>query len=819
MRKIKLFTVACLAIVSFSVLGLGASAKDEWIEVRSKNFFLIGNAPERDIKKVATKLEQFRETFRLLFRGMSLTSSVPTNVVVFKSNSAYKPFKPRRADGKADDFIAGYFQHGEDVNYITLSTEGAETDFSTIFHEYVHFIVDTNFGKSNVPTWFNEGLAEYYSTFQIENDQDIKLGLPEKNHLYLLQQNKLMPLATLFNVGNRALHQTGGHSRTIFYAESWALIHYLIQGGKLDGLGKFLDALIKDVPVEKAFQDSFQISYAAMEKELRQYVGKSSFQYVQFSTKNKLTFDAQMQVSPLDDADSNAYLGDLLYHTNRGDDAEPFLRSALTSKPDSIMANTALAMIKLRQRKYEEAKTYLDKAVTLDPKNYMALYQYAYLLSREAQDEFGYVNKFSPEKVLKMRELLKRAIAANPSYTESYEFLAFVNLVSGEELDESIKLLNAALKYQPGNQKYALRIADIYARQQKFGEARKIAEKIAATSDDDEIRARAENLAAIMKQNEESFARYEEAKKQTQSGSYSQSTDGPPVLLRTSEKELTPEQLEKLQQKAMLRSINANLRRPAPNERRELGNILKIDCRGGKIFYSVKTATDTFNLTSKDFQQLELNAFIPMGGDAQVGCNASLASVLAVLTFKPAADAKSPDRGELVAIDFVPAGFRLMETPSSEEAAVSDQTSSPAPQAKDEGAIEVITAGSQPPPDLDSQRREMMMNSIREQLRKPGTGETREFGFVEKSECNTKGAFFFIKTASGQLLKLSLDQNKQPQMGVYTREMENVQVGCGMKALDIPVVVVFKTTADSKSKTNGELISMEFVPKSFELEK
>src|SRR5215213_10559627 len=139
--NIRWFSVATLALLAaLLVMPNAASAKDEWLQVRSKNFFLIGNAPEKDIRKVATKLEQFRETFRLIFKGVRLTSAVPTNVIVFKSNSAYRPFKPRRADGKADDGVAGYFMPSEDVNYITLSTESGDTDYTTIFHEYVHFL-------------------------------------------------------------------------------------------------------------------------------------------------------------------------------------------------------------------------------------------------------------------------------------------------------------------------------------------------------------------------------------------------------------------------------------------------------------------------------------------------------------------------------------------------------------------------------------------------------------------------------------------------------------------------------------------------------
>src|SRR6476620_22486 len=338
--KNRRFSVAALFMLAafFVFLPSVAQAKDEWLQVRSKNFFLIGNASDKDIRKVATRLAQFRETFRLLFSRTRLDSPIPTNVVVFKSDSAYKPFKPVRADGKADNFIAGYFQPGEDVNYITPSVEGEDAEtFGTIFHEYVHFIVKTNFGESEVPPWFNEGLAEYYQTFQIEKDQEAKLGLAQVNHLALLQNSKLIPLETLFKISNYTLHQNVDHSRSIFYAESWAWIHYLLLNGKSAELNNFLHFLIKDVPPQKAFQDAFQLTYAQMEKELRKYVSLNSYKYTISTFKNKLVFDSEMQASPLGEPETNAYLGDLLYHTNRTEDAEPFLQKALAAVPDSSL--------------------------------------------------------------------------------------------------------------------------------------------------------------------------------------------------------------------------------------------------------------------------------------------------------------------------------------------------------------------------------------------------------------------------------------------------------------------------------------------------
>src|SRR6185295_12979166 len=78
------------------------SAKDSWMSVRTKNFTLIGNAGEKDIRKVGLRLEQFREVFARLFPNMRFNTPVPTTVVVFKSDDSYAPFKP-------GPNIAGYF--------------------------------------------------------------------------------------------------------------------------------------------------------------------------------------------------------------------------------------------------------------------------------------------------------------------------------------------------------------------------------------------------------------------------------------------------------------------------------------------------------------------------------------------------------------------------------------------------------------------------------------------------------------------------------------------------------------------------------------
>lgn len=813
--KNRLLQLLLLTFVFLAFFQTSVFAKDEWIMVQSKNFKLMGNASERDIRKVATKLEQFREVFSRVFAGVNFSSAIPTNVIVFKSDSAYKPFKPKRADGKIDNFVAGFFQPGEDENYITLSTEGEDArTFEVIFHEYVHFLVNTNIGKSKVPPWFNEGLAEYYSTFAIEDDQKAKLGFPQQNHLDLLAQTKLLPLETLFAVSNYGLLQQGNHSRSIFYAESWALIHYFVQTGKTEGLSKFLLLLMKDTPPETAFQDSFQMNYAQMEKELGKYVSQNSYKYSVITFQNKLVFENEMQTFPLSEAATNAYLGDLLFHNNRADDSEAFLQKAISLDDKQSAAYTTLGMVKFRRGKYDEAKTYLEKAVSDDQKNPLALYYYAYTLSRENEDNLG--SKFSAETSAKMRNALKKSIALNPSFAGSYDLLAFISLVNNENLDEAIQLLRKALAIQPGNQQFAMRIAEIYLRQQKYDEAKTIAEKIAKTADEPEIKSRAESLKLNIERMQENRAQYEASLKQYEESVKDRSNQrvkqnedsvkdrtNQPVLARRGsreEKVLTPEEAARLQEEEKMISLNEAVGKAKPGERQVIGHITKINCVSEKVNYTVKTDKETFSLFSKDFQSLTLVDLSGKGNNAQVGCAENLANINSVITFRESSASKSGISGELTAIDFVPDNFKFVDTSKSQAVAgtFNDKNSSGDNQ------------------DLEAGEQDAMMQAINRAMHQPQAGEKREQGIIEKIECDSKGMLIYFRTDT-QTVKIAVNTLQPLEIRAFTKGIQQGQIACGMKSLDIPVVFTYRPSADLKTKNNGELIVLEFMPKNFKL--
>jgi tetratricopeptide (TPR) repeat protein len=651
MKVYKFFSAAVLLLIVFFISSSNVFAKDEWVKVRSKNFSLIGNAAEKDIRRVAGKLEQFRETFRQIFTKINYASPVPINVVVFKNDDSFSDFKPVGEDGKRTDWVAGYFQKGEAVNYIVLSTEG-EKDFTyrVIFHEYIHFLVDNDIGRGNVPPWFNEGLAEYYEQFKIEGDQQVTLGGLNNEHLLLLQQNKLIPFETFFNVDNYSLQRQGHDGAGLFYAQAWALIHYLMQGNngvRVPQLNKFTSLVLNGKTPKAAFAESFQTDYATMERELKKYVEQRSFRVSLTTFKNKLVFDGEIQSATASEAEAKAVLGDLLYHSDRLPEAAAMLENALKLDANSIPANVTLGLVKMKQKDFAAAEKHLEKAVALDAKNYLAHYYYAYVLSRKGMTDFGFVSNYDAELTEKMRESLRKSIALNPNFAESYNLYAFISVVRNEEIDEAIAFLDKAVKLAPGNQWYQMRVAELYMRKEDFANARRTAQKIYETAPDDQLRVYAKNAINLINSYEaqlESVRNYNNRPKQI-----------------VTDKPLTEEEIARLNEQAMLEAINQTLRRPRADEKRGLGFITKIECGAKGIDYAARIDNQILQFASESFDSLFLMSFDGGLSNDEFGCGTLKKEMYAVITYRPLANAQTKSAGEIVAIEFVPKNFKFLK--------------------------------------------------------------------------------------------------------------------------------------------------------------
>jgi Protein of unknown function (DUF1570) len=281
--------------------------QQDWRQLTTRNFHVIGNAGERDLKRAAQRLEQFREALGILFPKAILATSAPTTVIVFRGQKEFEPFQPLY-NGKPNTNVGGYFVKSTHANYVAMKA-ASEENLGIVYHEYVHLVL--NNASTSLPVWYNEGLAEYYRTFEVAGGgTQAYIGRVVEHHVRLLREQWL-PLTTLIAVDRDSPHYNEGDKASIFYAESWALVHYLLNGHEgqyAKQVGAFVMSLAAGDDLERACARTLKTTTTALERELRLYVQQERFlaQMARFSERLGRVDD--LPVTPLANASGSRSL-------------------------------------------------------------------------------------------------------------------------------------------------------------------------------------------------------------------------------------------------------------------------------------------------------------------------------------------------------------------------------------------------------------------------------------------------------------------------------------------------------------------------------
>ncbi|HEX8423723.1 MAG TPA: DUF1570 domain-containing protein, partial [Pyrinomonadaceae bacterium] len=480
------------------MLGGSALGASDWRRVRTENFVVVSNAGEAEARAGAARLEELRAIFSRLQGADSFDVAIPVTVILFQNDGDYEFFKPiYRGELRRD--VAGYFLFSPDVNYITLSlASGRGRDpHSVLFHEYVHALVRNNY--AGAPLWFNEGLAQYYSEFELSKDRRrVNLGRQLTHRLDSLARDEFLPLETLLSVDASSAYYQQSARYPVFYAQSWAFVHYLLhdaKGMRQKQLARYLELVGAGQAVEESFREAFKVDFGQMERGLRAYVRAA--RYVERSE----TFaepvprdDAKSESRALTEAEVQATLGDLLLHAGREDDAEEYLTRALRLDAALAPAHSSFGLLRLKQERLSEAREHLERAVRVEPENYLARFYYADVLRREGLETEKTVVGYAATTQL-IRAQLKKVIELAPNFLEAYALLGLVDLERSPRVDETFALLRRAAALAPKRQEFKLLLAQLHLRLEAFGHARQILEPLA--HDPRSARTRAEAQALL----------------------------------------------------------------------------------------------------------------------------------------------------------------------------------------------------------------------------------------------------------------------------------------------------------------------------------
>ena len=371
-----------LLLLTLSAVPVVFAGDAQWIEVKSPHFSVVTDAGEKRGRETAMRFEQMRAVFDVLMTRRSVNIPVPLQIVAFRNSREMQPvcaFVERKAGA-----AVGICFWAPKTAASSCWTCRVENPWSVVFHEYAHQLMNGVL-TARVDPWFEEGFAEYFSSIEVDS-KEARVGKIPEDEYRVLQQNGMMKVADLFRVQqNSSTYNESGSHRTVFYAQSGMVVHYLYDNNLIPRLTQYFDLkLARNVPVESAIQQSLGMSAADFDKALRNYVSSGHFQVLSNAEacehRQQRICGAASQ-SGGQRRRARRYSSALAAITA----SRPSQSSRKFSKPIPTTRRLAVvwAMPTCKSRTFTQAAEYFKRAAQADSKDPRVHYYTALLMSRE----------------------------------------------------------------------------------------------------------------------------------------------------------------------------------------------------------------------------------------------------------------------------------------------------------------------------------------------------------------------------------------------------------------------------------------------------
>jgi tetratricopeptide (TPR) repeat protein len=511
--------LASAALVLLTTLLLPSNLKAaelQWQQFRSAHFTLVTDAGEKKGREIILRFEQMRAVFSQLLSRNKPKMPVPLTIYALKDDKRFFQMAPLR-NGQPIS-VPGFFVPGEDHQFIVLNAF-EEEPWRAIQHQFAHLMLNYNYPPTQ--PWFDEGFAEYFASmrldnkqFEIGNDPELTSNYtedllgnqteahnPPKSLTELLGGWVWLSLPDLFTMKHdTSSHQEGSH-RTLFYAQSWMVMQYLINKEKLPETGTYFGLVeTQHVPVEEAIQQAYGMSAAQLDKAVKDYFHSLSqlkqdadaarrpdaapnrpqiYHFPAPIGPDELA--AEMKIVP--QADAEAQLAEVMVRIPER--REQGLKEVdrllqLTDKNgqlvDNEIAHRALAWVHLEKKEFPEAAEELGKAAALDPRDVWNRYYLSLVKYKTAQARHEEMQGL-PNMMIDLRV----AIDWYPDFAEAFNMLAMARIEGGGTAS-ALESIKQAIALSPRNEQYVLNLGQIQEAAKKWDAAQEIFERLKSSS-------------------------------------------------------------------------------------------------------------------------------------------------------------------------------------------------------------------------------------------------------------------------------------------------------------------------------------------------
>lgn len=610
-------TVALVAMVALasSLVPAGRVDAAQWLRLRSPHFVVVGDASERELRRVADRVEGFREGLMRALPNATVAIPVPMTIVVFATDGGFTPYKPL-VGGRPMERIAGYFLAGEDANYIAMTLAHGESAYPTILHEYTHALLSETLPAA--PMWLHEGLAEVYSTYTERVDgRSALIGGAPAMHLRELQTGVPLPIEQLMTVDVSSAVYNEGERRGMFYAQAWALTHYLLLGNEARRaqLPEFLRLRDQGASVADAIRGAFGCEPKTLENEFKDYGRLFSMKGFEVALDPNRRRQWTLATERVASADAQTYTVELLARLGRIDEARRVIDTVLGANPNLPRGLAALGRLHVRAGRVEDGLPLLRAAAERLPDDAAVTSTYARALVEQLRAQGIEVASRDRDGLERVGRALDLAHRLNPDDVYVVAMQGYVALLEGADFERARALLERAVRLAPARQDYHLLLAQVFIAQRNLSGAQALLGPLVARGADTRTREQARSLLARA----------------------------------ADDSSLTPDAITAVGQALALRTLEAD-------ESRVLGAFERVECGSEGTVLHIQAGDRTLRVRARRLEDVDLINYRdePV---APIGCGAPAEALRVVATFRGALDRDA----EVVALEFVPSDFMLPE--------------------------------------------------------------------------------------------------------------------------------------------------------------
>jgi tetratricopeptide (TPR) repeat protein len=520
------------------LLDSSAPAADQspWLEIHSTHFTVITDAGEKKGTEVALRFEQMRAVFAILLMKDRLNESAPLTILALKNDKNYYQSAPLHQGQPIS--APGFFVPGTDQNFIVLNLFEEES-WRAVAHDFAHLLMNYNYPP--VEGWFDEGMAEYFSSIRVDNKQ-VEIGgdpemtgvftqdllqnqhevhSPPKSLTELLGGQVWLALPDLLTMKHDTSTYAEATHHTLFYAQSWITVHYLLHEKKLPETGTYFDLVENQrVPVEDAIQKAYGITPAQFDQAVKDYfhsltplftaLDASKQPNSQPDQRQVYQFpapvgpnDSAITTKPMRESDAKSLMAEIQTRIPERRNVGLQELQALATTPDPTapgkandrkaskvrdedaplvaatgneIAHRALAWDHLQRGELDAAEEQLSDAVALDPRDLWIRYYLAVLKYRVAQAKHADI-----QGLPNMMQDLRAVLEWYPEFADAYDLLAMARMVGGGPV-AATQAEHAAMQLSPRNQEYVYHMAEIYIEGKQWEAARALLEHLKTSS-------------------------------------------------------------------------------------------------------------------------------------------------------------------------------------------------------------------------------------------------------------------------------------------------------------------------------------------------